>query len=522
MNTFVRKYADSIIGSLSGFDRLILRGTLRAIAYVDGMRAFLHAASIPLTEFGRFAEITTQSLKEAAFAAAKKAGRPVQYLEQPNIRKDELARSIAERDRVDEGLICILTSLDPCWSYDIRKNREAKRLELVRRYRKCLHLYHYLIHPRFGFMHVRVQTWLPFNIRVWINGREWLARDLDRRNLGYCRRGNTFTWIEDVDTAQRLARAQLTLSWPKQLDAVRRLVHPVHTDLFGDYVPSYYWSVYQSEWATDVMFRDPESLRRIYPQLVHHGITQFGSRDVMRFLGKRLTADARIPRSFKAEVVTDLRERPEGLRLKHSLSWNSVKLYDKEGSNLRVETTINRPQDFKVFRPREGDEHGKKDWRPMRQGVADIHRRAQVSQAANDRYLDALAAVEVSTRLGEILAPLTMPAYWNGKRFRALNPARPDDVELLAAINRGEFVVRGFRNRDLRDLLFTPKDTDSRETKRRSAKVTRLIRILRAHGLIAKVQKTHRYLVTPRGRQVIAAVLAARDASVESLVREAA
>jgi hypothetical protein len=319
-----------------------------------------------------------------------------------------------------------------------------------------------------------------------------------------------------------LATAQLKINWPKHLDSLVAQVHPAHSEIFGGFAQYYYWYVYQSEWATDIMFRDPESLSRIYPRLVRHGITQFGTTNVMRFLGKRVKADGHIPANFQGEVTTDLRERPEGVRLKHTLAWNSLKLYDKEGSVLRVETTINRPQDFKVFRPKEGDNYGPKDWRPMRQGIADLHRRAQVSQAANDRYIEALASIEILTPLGKLLAPIAQPAFVKGRRFRALNPARDADVALLAAVNRGEHAVRGFRNGDIRACLYSEPATDAKDERRRSARISRLLRMLRAHGIIQKVQRTHRYMLTPPGRQLIAAVLAARDTSVEALVEKAA
>jgi hypothetical protein len=371
-------------------------------------------------------------------------------------------------------------------------------------------------------MHVRLQSWLPFDIQVWINGREWLCRDLDNRGFGYCRRGNTFTWLEDSEYAQTLADAQLKINWPRHLDALVAEFHPGHREIFRAHPQQYYWTVHQSEWATDIMFRDAETLHRIYPRLVHHGIAHFGSEEVMRFLGKRVLADGNIPAKFQGEIVTDLRRRPEGIRIKHQVDWNSVKLYDKEGSVLRIETTINRPQDFKVFRPREGDEGGDLAWRPMRQGIADLHRRAQLSQAANDRYLEALAAVEDDAPLGELVDRLARAALLNTRRVRPLNPGSASDVAILAAVNRGEFIVRGFKNRDLRVILCGDDPEDSPELRRRSGRVTRFIRLLRAHGLVTKVQKTHRYIVTAAGRRAITAILAARKASIDDLVRRAA
>lgn len=522
MNTFIRKYADVVTGTLSGFDRLMLRGTLRQIAYADGLGRFLGANRILLKEFGQFAETASARLKEASLARAEALGRPVQYLASPGVRKDVLAREIAARDGITDGLICVFSAVEPCRSFVIQPNRELKRIQLVAKKRKCLFLYHYLMHPKFGFMHVRLQTWLPYEVQVWINGREWLSRQLDKHGIEYVRRSNTFPWIADVDRAQRLAHAQLRTAWPRQLDELVAEVHPAHAEIFGGWPPIYYWTAYQTEWATDIMFRSPDTLAEIYPRLVRHGIAQFGSKDVMRFLGKRLTSTGSIPANFAGEVVSDLRARPEGIRIKHALGWNSVKLYDKEGSVLRVETTINRPQDFKVFRPTQGAEEGPWTWRPMRQGIADLHRRAKVSQASNDRYLAALAAIETETPLGCLTARLALPVIHEARRYRALNPSAPDDIALLAAVNRGEFAIAGFRNADLRGILFPDATEDRAETKRRSARVTRLLRLLRAHGLVMKVQKTHRYTLTAEGRRAIAAILAARDVAVEQLIKSAA
>jgi hypothetical protein len=158
----------------------------------------------------------------------------------------------------------------------------------------------------------------------------------------------------------------------------------------------------------------------------------------------------------------------------------------------------------------------------MRQGIADLHRRAQLSQAANDRYLEALAAVEDDAPLGELVDRLARAALLNTRRVRPLNPGSASDVAILAAVNRGEFIVRGFKNRDLRVILCGDDPEDSPELRRRSGRVTRFIRLLRAHGLVTKVQKTHRYIVTAAGRRAITAILAARKASIDDLVRRAA
>jgi hypothetical protein len=211
------------------------------------------------------------------------------------------------------------------------------------------------------------------------------------------------------------------------------------------------------------------------------------------------------------------------MRIKHRLNSNSIKMYDKQQSVLRVETTMNDPSDFRVYRRAGGDPKSKLCWRLLRKGVADMKRRAEVSQAANDRYLEAMAGVETEAALGELVEPLcrSVPGKSKGQRARGLNPLSQDDAALLQAVSRGEFTLNGFRNRNIRALLYGDKTVEKTEAKRRSAAVTRKLRLLRAHGLIKKVSRTHRYLLTDKGRQSISTLLAARTATVSKLLRAA-
>lgn len=396
---------------------------------------------------------------------------------------------------------------------------KTKHLELRPAVRKCLHQYFYLDHPTFGPMHVRVQTWVPFQIKVVLNGRDWLARQLDAAGIGYLKKDNTFTAIDDFEGAQALLEAQLRVNWPMALDGLVSRFHPVHAEWMpaSSRVP-YYWTVEQSEWATDVVFRSPAGLQAVYPRLVHHAITTFSSRDVLRFLQQKVPASGGLHGSFAGEVVSDLKHRPEGVRIKHASGLNSVKLYDKQGRVLRVETTIHDADDLKVYRPAGDDPAGELKWQPLRKGIADLHRRCELSQAANERYLEALAAVESPVPLGELSGPLCRRLVRDGRRYRALNPLGEADARLLEFVGRGEHLITGFRNRDVRRHLYGERSKDAAVHRRQSGRVSRLLALLRAHGLIQKIPRTHRYQVTERGREPIAAILAARAAGVEKLV----
>jgi hypothetical protein len=447
----------------------------------------------------------------------------VLYLSDPSTSKEDLARSVARRDRLEQGPVCLLSAVEPCWSFEVRRDRPTKKLVLEPRYRKCLHLYHYWLDEQVGLTHVRVQTWLPLGVRVCLNGREWLCRQLDAEGIGYERRDNCLAAVSDARRAQALLDEQLRTDWPALLNRLADRAHPARAASLllegGPLEP--YWSAEQSEWATDVMFKDAASLAAVYPRLLRHGITALSCGDVMRFLGRKVPAHGGANGHFAGEAVSDLRTRPEGVRLKHRVNGNSVKMYDKQGSVLRVETTINDPAQFKAYRGTEAKPR-EKAWRPLRKGVADLHRRAQVSQASNDRYLAALAQAQCPATLAQEAAPLCRAVTRGGRRYRALRPLHEPDTRLLKAVSDGRWAVNGFRNADVRRELFGPDAADVKENRRRSGRVTRQLALLRAHGLVKRVPKTRRWVLTDRGRRITTLLSAAQEASAEKLLAAAA
>lgn len=510
-NPFVSKHQATIAGVLQGFDRLRLQGTLRSLYHPAAMALYLKQTGVALSQFKVRAAALTERVRNSAVDLAKRLGRPFQYLCSSRIDKEKLAREIAERDQVRSGLVAVFSCLEPGYTWKIFTARQQPLLELRRG--QCLHLYFYQIDCEVGWMNLRLQTWYPFLVQIALNGREWLMRQMDKAGLAYRRYRNSVSWTQDWARAQQLFDEQLRTDWIKLADRFIQDFHPVHTDISAPlYGQQYYWTVAESEYATDVAFTEAEALERFYPQLVHHAITSYQSHNVLRFLGKRV-APERIDQ-FSGEVRSNLRQRPEGVRVKHWVNANSIKFYNKQNL-LRVEVTLNRPEDFKVYRDSELDKTGRKQWRPLRRSVADIHRRAEISRAGTERYLTALAAVHQSTPLAKEVVTICQPVTVDGRRYRALNPWAPEDAQLLELINDGHWTLGGFRNRDLRSRLY-PQKAPGQEQKRAGA-VGRRLALLRAHGLIRKVSRTHRYHVTEKGRRIITALMAARAADVTKL-----
>jgi hypothetical protein len=258
----------------------------------------------------------------------------------------------------------------------------------------------------------------------------------------------------------------------------------------------YYWVLDQAEYSTDVLFKDRQSLAELYPRLLDHACLHFGAQDILTFLGRRLH-----PR-FDGEVLTDCKtDRLPGARIKHRVKNNWLKMYDKFGQILRVETVINRPKEFTVYRTRHHrDGSASQGWFPMNKDVGSLVHYQEQALACNRRYLDALAVVDDPAPAYHELRQLTEPKVVAGRSLAGFNPARAEDVHLFAAVLDGDHVARGFRNRDVRAALF---GADPKNSAQRSAAVGRLLKRLHARHLVAKIPRTRRWRVTDRGRHLL-------------------
>ncbi len=291
------------------------------------MDAYLEVKGMLFKDFKEFAVDLTARIKAAALRIAEVAGRPFRYLPSCHTRKEALARELIDQDHLVEGLVGVFGCVESCRTYFLCGNRQTKKLEFKLQSGKCQHFYFYHLHREFGLMHLRLQSWFPFLVQICINGREWLSRQMDRYQMQYAKKENCFPWISHVAGAQRLMDKQLEINWPNQLEAILQHNHPLAAEICQPLGLKYYWTAEETEYATDVMFQGPKPLNQIYPALARHAITSFSSADVMRFLGHRVAAHGKVRGNFKGEVVSDLKQRPEGIRVKHTLNANSIKMY---------------------------------------------------------------------------------------------------------------------------------------------------------------------------------------------------
>ncbi len=494
---FLRKHQDKISGVLSCFDRVILRGHL-PLSYPRGVEGFLYQQKVPLKEFKDYAPRIAERIKAHVKGLVLAAGAPFRHLPSKE-PMEKLARGMVAEKNLRQGIVCGFSQLEVCRTFRLEWSEKLRRLHLRKDYRKCTVLYVFLLHAELGLIHVKIETWLPLTMQVYVNGHDFVAKKLDKLGVKYTLHDNAFLWVADLKAAQGCADRFVKLAWPKLLGRLARQFNP----LLGRELrwQEYYWSMNQAEHATDVLFKNVAALAGLYPRLVEHARMCFTAEDVLKFLGRR-------------------GRRFEGVRIKHQMKSNKIKMYDKAGRVLRIETTINDPYEFRVWRRRaQGRDCG---WQPLRKGVAWLWRYAEVSRSANSNYLAALLAVDDDSAARKLLDRATKPAELNGRRKRALQPLSPADQQLFLAVMRGEHRLRGFRNSDLTPLLYPVLTEDRAERRRRCGRVTRLIQLLRAHRLLARIPRTRRYRITPAGERLMGAAIKAKELVLPQKIHAAA
>jgi hypothetical protein len=506
MQSFIAKHAHQISAVLSCFDRVIIRGHLPMAnpgycrVWMSSKRIGLNLKDLPAgwRNFKEAAPWFAEQIKAHAQKLAAEAGRPYRHLPSHNQSMEENARALAVQDGITQGLVCVYSILEVCRTFRVRYQEGGPDLD--KDLRTCLVLYFYYQDRDFGLMHVKIQTWMPFTVQVYVNGHEWLARQLARQGMAFEKVDNAFIRLADGPAAQKCLPAFWQRDWPRWLAGWARRVNPLLDDWLAG--QNYYWVIDEAEWSTDVLFADRQALASLRPRLYEHAVRCFGAPQVMTVLGRKYRE------TFAGDIKTYWHRREPGAAVRHCVKRNVLKMYDKAGAVLRIETVINQPEEFFIHRPRY-KQNGTKEvgWFPLTKAVANLYRFAQVGQKANARYLEALAVVNDLGVAQKELERRCAPVYYQGRRRRALQPLSADDQALFEAALRGEHAVRGFRNGELAPLLFGPRPDDPGERRRQCGRVSRRISLLRAHGLVAKFPRSRRYRVTARGQRFMSTAI---------------
>jgi len=492
---FSAKFADSIVTTLSCVDRLIFKGYL-PFGGDKQLNQFVDRLGIRRKDFLPLLEPFSERLVEQAKSAAAKADAPYHYLQGQHSKEKLIDQSIRER-KLTGGLIAVLCCQEHCRTVKLRYGDGRPRLAFTHRPQRVL--YYYFLDPEFGRVHVRIQTWFPFTVQIYVNGHDWLAQQLAKSKAGFVQQDNCFSELDDPAAAQRQANRFFSLAWKSRLNRWARQVNPLLREVPWLRAMEYRWVIDQFEYSTDVLFRSRQHLAELYPRLLDHAAVHFSAQDILKFLGRKLHGN------FQGEVLNQCqKDRQPGARVKHRMKNNWLKMYDKFGQVLRVETVINNPREFKVRRWRMRHGRRQRVWCPMNKGIANLYQYWAAAHAANVRYLEALSVVNDPTPAYQQVAALVQPKLEEARSYAGFNPARREDIQFFRAVLRGEHELRGFRNADLRRLLHQD-DSNPLQRRRQQDALGRRLKRLHVRGLVAKIPHTRRWKVTPLGHRTLGA-----------------
>jgi|SRR5579859_3408577 len=485
MALITERYGDKISGVLGCFDRLIVTGTLPTLCYADGMTKYLAARGIRIFDFAGFAKPLTEAIKANAEALAAAAGLTIDYIRKKNFRKEDKIKAILKERGEQPGLVWVFSALEPCTTYQPWHDKATGRTFLRYDDGKCLHYYFYFLDEELGLCYVRVPTWCPFRLQFYCNGHNWLARQLERRKIAYQMLDNAFVEIGDWSQAQQIAQDWKPERLHRRLDEFARRYCPI----FPRIEASYHWSLDTAEYATDIVFDRQADLQGLYGELIRTAIHTVKPDDIATFLGKKLNGN------YQDEMGNRYNVRIEGTRVRHSMGMSSIKMYDKFGRILRIETTtldVTFFQHYREVEQRDGTTAMK--YAPMKKTIYSLGALREVLAAANRRYLEFLSSIDDPSDGQTKLRRLSQTLHEDARSYRGFNFFDPQDELLFQVIARGEFNISGFHNQHLRAFL----------PQLNSGQVSRVLKRLRTHGLIKKANRCYKYYLTALGRQVIA------------------
>jgi hypothetical protein len=520
MKKLIERFASLVKGSISGFDRVVFKGFIIPLMTAQGAMSFCRANGILNKQYKNWMMKQSRHIVDSAEQYGKaNCGQGITPIPTWRIRKEQVAHERQQAEQIQNGLIGVWSCLESASSYRAAFSK-AGYPQLKNYFTRCKHLYFYFDHPEYGFMNIRLQTWFPYHIQVCLNGREWLRRCLEQQRIEFLAKGNKLLDISDYQSAQKLLEKQLDVRFSTLLDAFVPIVFPLMHHVLGPHL-SYYWTMWQSEWASDLIFESPGALNSIADSLLRHAHMTATSTRVLRYLDRPLTLAGKPHSRSTDEVLTRVSAYNDGVRVRHWVDCNSVKVYNEQNV-LRVETTINNPAKFRVFRHKRGqDQTAPKSRLPLRKGVMDIALRAIVCQEVNDRFMNDLSMLKDEAPAAKLIDAICCKRTQAGRRFRALDPTGKDR-ELLQAIADPKFRISGITNKMLRQGLSDARFGAGRNQKQLSAKISRHFRMLRAHGIIRKLPKQNRYQLTTKGVKLTNLLNAFLSSSTEQLMKMAA
>ena len=499
----IEQNKEKINGILSTFDRMLINGYILQLQNPQQFLFYITQNNVQLKNFKEFAEQQTEILCNHIDNYIKENNVNLQYLKQASTDKDELARIELEKNPNNDGLIAAFSTVELCRTMTVVPNHENKKLEIASRNTKCKHYYFYFNDKEFGWMFVKIQTWFPYNVQIYLNGHEYLRKRLEKNNIKYEMFNNSFSYLEDFEKTQKLADGILNEKLGDSFDGIIKKINPILSNIEEKIEHSYYWCIDQCEFATDINFKNREDLSLFYKKLVETAYFTFSSQDIYSFFGRNIS---RIHAFTKGEIISDLRNRYQGYRIKFKINENQIKMYDK-GNNLRIEVTINNPNEFKVQKEKEKIiNHERietvKEWVRMGKSISNIYRYAEISKNIISRYINALPEVDINAVPISEIEKISSSVVVDNRKHTGFNILKKDTLKLFSIISNGKYVINGFTNKLIRVEYFEHKVSNKEINQ-----MTRILSKLKAHGIIKKVARKNKYYLTTKGRNITNSIL---------------
>jgi len=487
------RYKDKIKGVLSCFDRIVIHGNIPELCYAGGMTSYLFQKSIKIFDYPEWANSHREELRKHAEQVANDNGLEIEFIRKLDaFRKDDRIQAIIENRGDHPGLVHIFSAMERCTSYKPWHDKSTGKTFVKNDSGKCLHYYFYFIDPDFGLCYLRVPTWCPFRLQFYMNGHNWLASRLAKQNVAFQMRDNAFLSMDDWEKAQHLSDHIRVEGLHQVLDILANRYCPVVKAL----KLSYRWSIMQVEYATDIAFTQPDDLKFVYEAIVHTAVHSVKPENIATFLGKKLHG------KYEGEMGNNLNKRILGTRIKHHMGATSIKMYDKFGYVLRIETTVNDVSQFKISRDvQQRDGSIIQKVAPMKKNIYSLFPLGGLLKSSNRRYLELVSSWDDPSDGAKKLESLSESKKDNDRRFKGFNFFSREDQQLFRVLAHGEFNINGLQNKSIRKLL--PELSP--------ASVSRILKRLRVHGIVKKVSGTRKYYLTKLGKSVITLGLKTRE-----------
>jgi hypothetical protein len=487
------KYAAKIQGTISCYDRLMITGTLPGWCYDQGMTTFLYTNKIQIFDYPKFAADLRDEIRANTELIAQENNLEIEFIRKCHeFRKESRIKEIIEQRGNHPGLVHIFSAMETCTSYKPWHDKTTGKTFLKYDSGKCLHYYFYFIDREFGLCFMRVPTWSPFKLEFYLNGHNWLATKLMKTGISYEMRENAFFDINDFDRAQELSDSIRVEDLHQAMDVFAQKYCPI----IKKFQLAYRWSIMQAEYATDIVFKNQAELKTIYETLVRTAIHSVKPENIASFLGQKLHGN------YQGEIGNNFNTRILGTRIKHQMGAVAIKMYDKFGLVLRIETTVNDVSQFKFYREvqqRDGSTVHK--LANMKKNIYSLFPLAGLLKAANRRYLEFISTFDDPSQGIKNLDQVTQTVNLDDRSYKGFNFFSTDDQKLFMVLSRGEFNIYGFQHKSI--ARFFPNKS--------SGVITRVLKRLLTHGLIKRIKGTYKYYLTKLGKSVITTGLVVKN-----------